>query len=270
MMPESTPAALSLAMQARDGQVGAQAPAASFIELRAISKYYGHVRALEGVDFSLLPGEIHALVGDNGAGKSTLIKIISGAIAPSSGAIYVGGARVSFTQPDDAFAAGIATLYQDLALVSCRSIAENLFLGREPTRWGFVRRGQMEREANTVLASFKQMNITDIEARVSDLSGGQRQAVAIGRAVHEGSRILLLDEPTAALGIRESQHILDLLEHLKGPARSILIVSHNLSHVFRIADRITVLRGGALVGTVAKSDATPDDIVKMITGAAVL
>lgn len=270
MTPQSNPAAVLLAVPMPDSQAGPLAPGVPFIELRAITKYYGHVRALEDVDFSLLPGEIHALVGDNGAGKSTLIKIISGAIAPSSGAIYVGGARVTFTQPDDAFAAGIATLYQDLALVSCRSIAENLFLGREPTRWGFVHRSRMEREANTILASFKQMNITDIEARVSDLSGGQRQAVAIGRAVHEGSRILLLDEPTAALGIREAQHILDLLEHLKAPARSILIVSHNLAHVFRIADRITVLRGGSRVGTVAKKDVTPDDIVKMITGVAVL
>jgi ABC-type sugar transport system ATPase subunit len=243
---------------------------APLIELRSVSKFYGHVRALAGVDFSILPGEVHALVGDNGAGKSTLIKIISGAVAPTTGEILVAGARVSFKQPEDAFVLGIATLYQDLALVGCRSIAENLFLGREPTRWGFVRRRLMEREARAMLASFQQMNIRDLAAKVSDLSGGQRQAVAIGRAVHEGSRLLLLDEPTAALGIRESQHILTLIEGLRGCDRSILIVSHNLAHVFRIADRITVLRGGSRVATMAKEAVTPDDVVKMITGAALL
>jgi ABC-type sugar transport system ATPase subunit len=238
--------------------------------MRRVSKYYGHVRALIDVDFALLPGEIHALVGDNGAGKSTLIKILSGATEPTTGEIYVAGQRVTFRQPDDAFAVGIATLYQDLALVNCRSIAENLFLGREPTRSGFVQRGRMVREARAMLASFKQMNITDVEAKVSDLSGGQRQAVAIGRAVHEGSKILLLDEPTAALGVRESHQILDLIASLKAQGRSILIVSHNLAHVFRIADRITVLRGGRRVDTVTKHAVTPDDVVKMITGAAVL
>lgn len=244
---------------------------APVVELRKVSKYYGHVRALHQVDFVLLPEEIHALVGDNGAGKSTLIKILSGAIVPSAGEVLVRGRPVHFTSPNDAFAAGIATLYQDLALVGCRDIADNLFLGREPTRFGiFVDRPRMVRQAREMIASLRQMNISDVAAKVSDLSGGQRQAVAIGRAVHEGRSILLLDEPTAALGVRESHQMLSLIESLKAEGRSILIVSHSMAHVFRIADRITVLRGGEVVGSVLKAETTPDEVVKMITGARML
>jgi ABC-type sugar transport system ATPase subunit len=253
------------------GTAAADPPrAVPLIEARGVSKHYGHVRALEGVDLSLREGEIHALVGDNGAGKSTLVKVLAGAVEPTSGELYVEGKRVRFRGPRDAFAAGIATLYQDLALVGCRDIAENLFLGREPTRFGFVDRGRMVREARAVLASLRQMNITDVGAKVAGLSGGQRQAVAIGRAIHEGGKGLLLDEPTAALGVREAHQLLDFIEGLKLQRRAVLVVTHNLAHVFRIADRITVLHGGRKVGTVAKADTTPDEVVKMITGAALL
>jgi len=240
-------------------------------ELRQVCKYYGSVRAIDGVDFQIFPNEVHALVGDNGAGKSTLIKVLSGAHLPTSGEIYFQGQQVHLTDPASAFALGIATLYQDLALVDCRTIACNVFLGREPTYLGvFVDRKKMLQESQQLVQMLGQVNVTDPEAEVSNLSGGQRQAVAIGRIVHRGGKVLLLDEPTASLGVRESHQILNLIESLKSPERGIVIVSHNLAHVFRISDRITVLRGGKRVGTRLKANTDPDEIVKMITGADML
>jgi ABC-type sugar transport system ATPase subunit len=237
------------------------------IEALGVRKSYGHVTALRAVDFRLRVGEIHALVGDNGAGKSTLVGIIAGAIAPSEGRILVEGVEQSFRTPRDAIDMGIATVYQNLALVGCRSIGDNLFLGREQTRHGFLDRRRMRVEAAAALSAMRQMNITDSRAKVEDLSGGQRQAVAIARAVRLGSRVLILDEPTAALGVQESNEVLNILANLRSPLRSMLFISHNLAHVFRVADRITVLRGGRVVGTAATSEITPDGVVKMITGA---
>lgn len=240
------------------------------VEVKNARKYFGSVRALDGVDFPIYPNEIHALVGDNGAGKSTLIKIISGAYEPTSGEIHFEGRPVRITQPSDAFELGIATLYQDLALVDVRNIGENLFLGREPTKFLMVDRRRMMTEARQLLDSMK-VNIPSVEARVAELSGGQRQAVAMGRIVHEGSTVMLLDEPTAALGVKEAHEMLSLIERLKEEAgKAIVVVTHNLAHVFRISDRITVLRGGRIVGSHMKADTTPDEIVKMITGAELL
>ena len=241
------------------------------MELKSIRKYYGNVRALDGVDFDIYPNEIHALVGDNGAGKSTLVKILSGAHQPTSGEVYVHGRRVKINSPSDAFALGIGTQYQDLSLVESRDIAENIFLGREPIRFGFlVDRKRMLREARELIGSLGQMNISNVEMDVQFLSGGQRQAVSLARLVHRGGRVLLLDEPTAALGIRESHQMLSLVEQLKSKERGILAITHNLAHVFRIADRITVLRGGQIAGSRMKADTTPDEIVMMITGGVVL
>jgi ABC-type sugar transport system ATPase subunit len=237
------------------------------VEARGIWKHYGHVEALRGVDFDLRRGEVHALVGDNGAGKSTLIKIIAGATQATEGEVYLDGKQVRFTEPGQALAAGIATVYQNLALVGCRSIAANLFLGREPTRFGFVRRRAMNARSWELLQQLRQMNITDIHANVEDLSGGQRQAVAIARGVRLASRVLILDEPTAALGVRESQGVLQLIKSMKGEHRTMLLISHNLPHVFEVADRLTVLRGGRLVGTVLRQETTIEQVVGMITGA---
>ena len=237
------------------------------VQLIAISKAYGHVQALSDIDFALEAGEVHALVGDNGAGKSTLVKIIAGAIQASSGELRIAGIRHALAGPEDALRAGIATVYQGLALVGCRSIEANLFLGREPTRFGFLLRRRMRAEAVEMVASMRQMNVSDTRVEVADLSGGQRQAVAIARGVRLGSRVLVLDEPTASLGVQESHQVLDIIDGLKDNQRSVLIVSHNLAHVFRVADRITVLRGGRRVETVRKADTTPDAIVRMITGA---
>ena len=237
------------------------------VEVRGIRKFYGHVEALRGVDLDLMPGEVHALVGDNGAGKSTLVKIIAGAIQATEGEVRLDGKPVRFTEPSEALEAGISTVYQGLALVGCRSIAANLFLGREPSRFGFVRAREMNAKAQEMLAELKQLNITEIHAEVEDLSGGQRQAVAIARGVRLGQRVLILDEPTAALGVREAAGVLELIRTLRGSQRTMLLISHNLQHVLDVSDRVTVLRAGRKVGTVHREQATSDQIVSMITGA---
>ncbi len=242
---------------------GADTP---IITVRGIRKFYGHVEALRGVDLDLMPGEVHALVGDNGAGKTTLVKIIAGAIQATEGEVHLDGQRVHFTEPSEALEAGISTVYQSLALVGCRSIAANLFLGREPSRFGFVRSKEMNAKAEEMLTELRQLNITEIHAEVDDLSGGQRQAVAIARGVRLGQRVLILDEPTAALGVREAAGVLELIRALRGSQRTLLLISHNLQHVFDVSDRITVLRAGRKVGTVRRDQATSDQIVSMITG----
>ena len=253
--------------------MNAATPAANgatpLLELRKVSKNFGALRALNEVDFRIYPAEIQALVGDNGAGKSTLVKTISGAHQADTGAFFFNGKPVTIASPDDAFALGIATVYQDLALVGTRDVAHNLFIGREPTKWGMVDRRRMVAEARGVIGLLN-VDIPSVDALVAQLSGGQRQAVAIGRAVHEGRSILVLDEPTAALGVRESHQMLSLIERLRDQGKAVVIVSHNLLHVFRIADAITVLRGGQVVGTRRKSETTADEIVKMITGADML
>ena len=253
--------------------MNAATPAANgatpLLELRKVSKNFGALRALNDVDFRIYPAEIQALVGDNGAGKSTLVKTISGAHQADTGAFFFNGKPVTIASPDDAFALGIATVYQDLALVGTRDVAHNLFIGREPTKWGMVDRRRMVAEARGVIGLLN-VDIPSVDALVAQLSGGQRQAVAIGRAVHEGRSILVLDEPTAALGVRESHQMLSLIERLRDQGKAVVIVSHNLLHVFRIADAITVLRGGQVVGTRRKSETTADEIVKMITGADML
>jgi ABC-type sugar transport system ATPase subunit len=239
------------------------------LALRRVSKFFGALRALHQVDFSIYPSEIQALVGDNGAGKSTLVKTISGAHRADEGQFFFKGEPVSIASPDDSFALGIATVYQDLALVGTRDVAHNLFIGREPTKWAMVDRRRMVTEARQVIGLLN-VDIPSVDALVANLSGGQRQAVAIGRAVHEGRSILVLDEPTAALGVRESHQMMTLIEKLRDQGKAILIVSHNLLHVFRIADCITVLRGGRVVGTRRKAETSVDEIVKMITGADML
>ncbi|MDQ4076119.1 MAG: ATP-binding cassette domain-containing protein [Chloroflexota bacterium] len=239
------------------------------LALRGISKYFGHVRALDSVDFEVLPGEILALVGDNGAGKSTLIKIASGVYQPDAGQVYVDGEPVEFHSPHDARGYGIATVHQDLALADDRDVASNLFLGREPTRFFMVDKGRMNREARQVLNRLR-INIPSVETMVGWLSGGQRQAVAIGRAIAQGGRVFIMDEPTAALGVRESAKVLQLILGLREEGSSVVVISHNMRHVFSIADRITVLRNGQKVGTRVRRESSADDIVRMITGADML
>jgi ABC-type sugar transport system ATPase subunit len=239
--------------------------ATSLLEARGISKAYGHVQALSDVDFHVGHAETVALVGDNGAGKSTLLKIICGALHPDTGEISLVGEPAMFASPSDAAKRGIAVVYQDLALVDTRDIATNVFLGREPGRI-FVYRRLMRREARRVLDDLK-ITVPSVRTLVGQLSGGQRQTVAIARAVHQGGRLVIMDEPTAALGVEGQRKVLQLIDDLRAKGSSVVVISHNLEHVFSVADRIVVLRGGRLVGTRLKSEATPEDIVQMIVGA---
>jgi ABC-type sugar transport system ATPase subunit len=237
---------------------------APLLEARGISKRYGHVQALDDVSLEVYPNEVVALVGDNGAGKSTLIKILSGVYLLDSGSIRVRGEEARFHSPHDAAKAGIATLYQDLALVEGRSVAANLYLGQEFTRFGiFVDRRRITEEAGRVIVELR-AHIPSVKLPVRLLSGGQRQVVAIGRAVVRGGEMLIMDEPTAALGVAEAGRVLDLVVELRERGKSVLIVSHNLEHVWRIADRIVVLNRGRVVGSRRRDESSVDEIVRMI------
>ena len=251
-----------------DSPLAAASAAASspILELRGVSKKFGHVQALLDADFALLHGEIMALVGDNGAGKSTLIKVSAGAHPPDAGEVRIDGHAVHLPNPRAATALGIATVYQDLALVDQRSIAANLFLGREPTRGLTVDHRRMAAEAEETLAKLR-IRIPSVHTLVGNLSGGQRQAVAIGRAMAQNSRIVILDEPTAALGVEQQQFVLELVMQLKAAGHAIVLISHNLAHVFAVADRITVMRAGRRVGVRRKSGTNNEEIIGMIVGA---
>jgi ABC-type sugar transport system ATPase subunit len=242
----------------------------AYIQGRSLSKSFGHVRALQDVDVDIFPGEVLAIVGDNGAGKSTLTKILSGVHEPDKGELTVGGRAVRISNPHAARELGIATVFQNLALVDVRDIAANLFLGREPTRWRFfVDRRKMLEDARQVLGDLR-ISIPAITAEVGQLSGGQRQSIAIGRAVSQKGRIIIMDEPTAALGVKESSKVLNLILNLKASGMGVVVISHNMRHVFSVADRILVLRRGRLIGLRRKAETTPDEIVKMIVGVEIL
>ena len=236
------------------------------LEARNIAKSYLHVQALDDVNFRIYPGETVALVGDNGAGKSTLMKILCGAVQPDAGTILADGKPVILRDPIDANAHGIAVVYQDLALVNHRDIACNVFLGREPTRGIVVDKGRMVRESREVLQRLK-INIPSVYAPVGLLSGGQRQAVAIARAVQQGGRLIIMDEPTAALGVQEQAKVLDLIASLRAEGTALIIVSHNLQHVFHFSDRVVVLRGGRNAGERIRATTTPEEVVRLIVGA---
>lgn len=232
-----------------------------------LRKSYGNVAALDGVSLELHSGEILALVGDNGAGKSTLVSILAGVQQPDSGEIEIDGRHVTIESPKRAQELGIATVFQDLALVNQRDVAANLFLGREPVRWGVVvDRARMYREAASIIARLR-VDLPSARALAEELSGGQRQAVAVARAIMMGSRLLLMDEPTAALGVREAGRVMDLMRELRTAGHTIMLVSHNLDSVFTLADRVLVMRLGRGV-TITRVDATTkDDVVRFIVGA---
>lgn len=244
-------------------QPGEGRSSGAVLEARGIGKVFGHVRALRDVSFSLEPGEVLAVVGDNGAGKSTLIKILSGTYDPSEGEILVRGERRSFARPGDAAAAGIATVYQDLALVDARDVAANLFLGREPHRGPFIDRRKLYRDAEAVLSGLT-VRLPSVRVPVYMLSGGQRQAVAIARVLLTGADVVILDEPTAALGVQESERVLRLVRDLRSSGKAVILISHNLQQVWQTADRIMVMHLGQVAGIRRREDSTVDEIVRLI------
>lgn len=241
------------------------------LQARGISKRYGSVLALEGVDFEAYQGEIVALLGDNGAGKSTLIKILSGAIRPDEGTIKLHGHEVEFNSPRDARVSGIETVYQDLALAPDLDVASNLFLGRELVmpgvlgRLGFVNRRAMRQQAEDHLKGLR-VRLKSARQTVDTLSGGQRQSVAVARTVLWGKDIVILDEPTAALGVAQSGMVLQLMQEIRSRGASVIFISHNMPHVFEVADRMIVLRNGRRVGTLFPG-ANMEQAVSLMTGA---
>lgn len=249
-------------------------PAMPLLAVRDVTKAFGAVRALKGVSFDVRPNEVVALVGDNGAGKSTLVKILAGVHTPTSGSLVFDGQPRNFRSPAEAMTAGIETVYQDLALIEELDVADNVFLGRERYlggtigSWlGLLDRRRMRTETADALEQLH-INIPEPTLSVRRMSGGQRQAVAIGRGITWGRKLLLLDEPTAALGVEESEQVLSLIERVKAEGRmTFIIISHNMQDVHRMADRIIVLRQGTHVATLVKNDVTAQDIVGYITGA---
>ena len=239
------------------------------LELKAISKHFGGVTAVERFDRQVEAGEIVALVGDNGAGKSTLVKMVSGLYQPTEGEILIDGSAVHFRDASDARAHGVEVVYQDLALVDQQPVYMNLFLGRELRKRGLgvLDRTRMAQETQRLIDDLD-IRIPSARATISDLSGGQRQGIAIARATHWASGLVLMDEPTAALGVAETARVEATILKLKERGAAVLIVSHNLDQVFRIADRIAVLRRGRQVGVRSIDDLDRNEVVAMITGLA--
>ena len=237
-----------------------------FLKVRNIQKQFGHVKALRGVSVQAYQGEVLSIVGDNGAGKSTLIKILSGVLEPDEGEIEIDGKTYRTLTPRKAIDAGVSTVYQDLALGSSMDVAANLFLGREIVRGGFLNKKKMIEEAEKLLESLE-IQIPDVTVPVGNLSGGQRQGVAVARLVHNGGKLLIFDEPTAAMGLNESNAVLRLIRKLAADGYAVIIISHNLPQVFHISDRICVMRQGQVMKELLTKETTMDEVVSLITGA---
>jgi fructose transport system ATP-binding protein len=243
------------------------------LQARGLVKRYGHVTALSGADFDLLPGEVLAVIGDNGAGKSTLIKALTGAVQPDEGEILLDGKPVRFRSPLEARQAGIETVYQDLAIAASLDIASNMFLGREvrkPGVLGSVFRmldtKRMREESAAQMAELK-IGLRSLTQAVETLSGGQRQGVAVARAVAWSRHVVVMDEPTAALGVKESGQVLDMIRRVRDRGLPVVLISHNMPHVFEIADRIHVQRLGRRVAQLRPEDHTMAEAVAIMTGA---
>jgi fructose transport system ATP-binding protein len=243
-------------------------------QARGIVKRFGHVTALSGADFDLYSGEVLAVIGDNGAGKSTLIKVLSGALQPDEGEIRLDGEVVTFKTPLDARRAGIETVYQDLAVAPALDIASNLFLGRELRRSGplgqvlrMLDKRAMRKEATRALAELN-IGVQSVRAAVQDLSGGQRQGVAVARAAAWGRRVVIMDEPTAALGVKETAQVVELIKRVRERGLPVILISHDMPHVFELADRIHIMRLGKRAAVVTPQSHTMQEAVAIMTGAA--
>ena len=260
-----------------DGSTAAGAPAPvrePILTAKKLVKTYGRVVGLDGVSLELYPGEVLAIIGDNGAGKSTLIKCLTGAEVADEGEITLDGKPVQFKRPQDAHAAGIETVYQTLAVSPALDVASNLFLGRELRRAGLlgsvfrmVDKKGMRKRARQELADLGISTLQDVTVAVENLSGGQRQAVAVARAAAFGSKVVVLDEPTAALGVRESNQVLQLVKNLRDRGIPVILISHNMPHVFEVADRIHIQRLGKCAATITPQSHSMTDAVAIMTGA---
>lgn len=244
------------------------------LEAKGLSKAFGHVTALQDVDLEAYAGEVLAVIGDNGAGKSTLIKCLSGAVIADSGVIRIDGQVVHFRSPSEAQAAGIETVYQTLAVSLALDIASNLYLGRELRKPGILGtvfrtldRKRMRREAREKIQNLGIQTLQDILQTAETLSGGQRQAVAVARAAAFGSKVVILDEPTAALGVRESAHVVEIIKGLRDRGLPVILISHDMPQVFEVADRIQVLRLGRRAAIISPKTHTPAEAVAIMTGA---
>ncbi|MEW2413176.1 ATP-binding cassette domain-containing protein [Streptomyces sp. NPDC046866] len=243
------------------------------LQARGLVKRYGHVTAIDGADFDLLPGEVLAVIGDNGAGKSSLVKALTGAVTPDEGEIRLNGEVIRFNGPQDARGHGIETVYQDLAVAASMDIASNMFLGRELRRPGplgsvlrMLDKKRMRQEAAAHMADLK-IGLRSLTQPVETLSGGQRQAVAVARAVAWARSVVVMDEPTAALGVKESGQVLDLIRRVRDKGLPVVLISHNMPHVFEIADRIHVHRMGRRAALINPGDYSMSEVVAIMTGA---
>jgi simple sugar transport system ATP-binding protein len=242
---------------------------APLIEVRSVSKFFGKVIALKDVSFDVHAGEVHCLLGDNGAGKSTLIKILSGVHTPDAGEISISGRAAHFSSPKVALDNGIATVYQDLALVPLMSIARNFFLGRELVRgFGPFKQLDIKLANETAYRELKDMGIEirDPEQPVGTLSGGERQCLAIARAIHFGARVLILDEPTSALGVHQASVVLKLIVQSKARGIGVIFISHNVHHAYVVGDRFTILKRGRSVGTHKNTEISRDELLNLMAG----
>jgi len=237
-----------------------------FLKVENITKSFGNIEALKGVNLESYLGEVLAIVGDNGAGKSTLIKIISGVFIQDRGEIWIDGEKQDNLSPKICLDKGISTVYQDLALVDTRDAAYNIFLGREPMKGLFIDKKKIYTESKQLIQDLE-VHIPSVKIPVGNLSGGQRQGVAVARAIHQGGKLLIFDEPTAAMGLVESSRVLRLIKRLAEDGYGVVIISHNLQQVFEIAHKICVMRQGRIVDIVKTDELNMNDVVSMITGA---
>jgi len=249
--------------------MNSQATITPIIEMRNIRKHYGPVIALAGVSIKIYPGECHCLLGDNGAGKSTFIKAMSGVVKPTQGDIFVNGEQKFFNNPRDAMQAGIATVHQHLAMIPLMSVSRNFFLGNEPTKKiaGIQFYDRKYADSKTMEAMSKMgINLRGPDQAVGTLSGGERQTVAISRAVHFGARVLILDEPTSALGVRQTSNVLATIDKVRNEGVAVVFITHNVRHALAVGDRFTVLNRGQTHGTAMRGDITPEDLQNLMAG----
>lgn len=239
------------------------------VEMKDIQKHFGSVIALSGVSLTVFEGECHCLLGDNGAGKSTFIKTMSGVHQPTSGEMFLDGNPIRFSRPREAMTSGIATVYQDLAMIPLMSVTRNFFMGNEPTRKvAGISLFDHKKAADITMQCMSEMgiNLRSPDQAVGTLSGGERQTVAIARAVHFGAKVLILDEPTSALGVRQTANVLKTVEKVRKQGVGVVFITHNVHHAMAVGDRFTVLNRGQTLGTAVRGDITPDELQNMMAG----